>query len=207
MGQGMKKSRWKYFDISEIRRYIKISKSSKIARRYFIMNCFDGTLTMLGILFGAYLAGSENVTVIVSAGVGAAIALGVSGATSAYMTEDAERSKEIKRLESAMLIKLDNTIYEIANRFAKFYLAAVNGISPVITSVVILSPFLTSSLNSFDIWEMYHISFAVIGLLFFLLGIYIGRIGGKSIWKKGLQMLFIGFITSFLIYLTSVVQG
>jgi len=64
------------------KQYSKISGVSSITRRYFVMNAFDGALTMLGVVIGAYIAGS--------------IAMGASGMSGAYMAEKAEREK-IKR--------------------------------------------------------------------------------------------------------------
>jgi len=39
-------NRWK--------RYHRVSGVSSITRRYFVMNAFDGALTMLGVVIGAY---------------------------------------------------------------------------------------------------------------------------------------------------------
>lgn len=39
------------------KRYHKISDAGSITRRYFVMNAFDGALTMLGVIIGAYAAG------------------------------------------------------------------------------------------------------------------------------------------------------
>ncbi|MBU0761714.1 MAG: hypothetical protein KKD39_01700 [Candidatus Altiarchaeota archaeon] len=189
----------------DLKKYLRISKSSGIARRYFVMNGFDGALTMLGILLGFYFAGSENTTFILSAGVGAAIALGVSGVTSAYMAEDAERQRELRNLESAMLIKLDDTIHERANRFATIYLALVDGISPVLTALIILSPFIFNGFGFLDIAGRYNTSFAITVCMFFLLGSYLGRISGDSRIKKGVQMVLIGILTSVLIFLFSII--
>ncbi len=40
--------------------YIKISEANKIARRYFIMNSFDGAVTILGVLLGVLFGGITN---------------------------------------------------------------------------------------------------------------------------------------------------
>ena len=34
--------------------FIRITRSQRIARRYFVVNGFDGALTMLGLLMGFY---------------------------------------------------------------------------------------------------------------------------------------------------------
>jgi len=116
--------------LTSFRRYVKVTKLDEIARRYFVMNAFDGALTMLGILVGSYLSGNPDTHLVVLAGMGASIAMGISGMTGAYMTESAERTKKLKELESTMLVDLGNTIHGRASRFASVYTALVDGISP-----------------------------------------------------------------------------
>ena len=41
----------------KFKRYSEITQVDEIARRYFVMNAFDGCLTILGIIVGAYVAG------------------------------------------------------------------------------------------------------------------------------------------------------
>lgn len=187
------------------KKYFKISKSGPIARRYFVMNGFDGALTMLGILLGTYLSDFENVNVLITAGVGAAVALGVSGITSAYMAEVAERRRDLKNLESAMLINLENTIQSKANRFAIVFLSSIDGISPVITSMIILSPFFFLGGDQASIKQAYNLSFGIAAVMFFSLGAYLGKISGESMWKKGSLMLVIGVFTSVLVFITSLI--
>ncbi len=189
----------------KFRKYLRISKAAGIARRYFVMNGFDGALTMLGILLGSYLAGSENPDFIISAGVGAAIALGVSGFSSAYKAEEAEREGELRGLESAMLIKLDDTIQEKANRFAIVYLALVNGLSPLLMASMIMSPFIFDGFGALDIMGRYHLSFVITVVMFFLLGSYLGGISGESRIRKGAQMILIGILTAVLIFAFSLI--
>ena len=85
--------------IQQIRSLWKLSQAGDIARRYFVTNGFDGALTMLGILLGFYTGGAVQLVVVISACLGAAIALGISGFTSALLSETEERKKELKELE------------------------------------------------------------------------------------------------------------
>jgi len=50
-----------------------------IARRYFIKNGFDGSLTILGIIVGSWIVGVVEPEIIVTARLGACLAMGVSG--------------------------------------------------------------------------------------------------------------------------------
>jgi predicted membrane protein (TIGR00267 family) len=76
------------------------------------MNGFDGALTTLGVIMGAYIAGVLEIKLILSAGFGASLAMGISGATGAYMAEKAERVKSMKELEEAMFTTLNDTVIE-----------------------------------------------------------------------------------------------
>jgi predicted membrane protein (TIGR00267 family) len=99
---------------------LKITRSKRILRRYFIVNGFDGALTMLGIIMGFYASDNANLPIILNACFGAAIALGMSGLTSAYISETAEQKKELHDLEQAMLKNLENSTYEQAARFRQY---------------------------------------------------------------------------------------
>jgi predicted membrane protein (TIGR00267 family) len=76
------------------------------------MNAFDGALTMLGVVIGAYVAGVLQPLTIISAGIAGSIATGTSGMSGAYMAEKAERTKKIKDLEKTMLRELDNCVHK-----------------------------------------------------------------------------------------------
>ncbi|MBT5424521.1 hypothetical protein HOK76_08555, partial [archaeon] len=104
--------------LKNYKEYDKISNISNIARRVFANNSFDGILTIMGILLGAYYAGIDSAMVIIKTGLGASIAMGVSGAWGAYYTEKAERKKKIHELEKAILKDMKSTKIERAENFA-----------------------------------------------------------------------------------------
>ncbi|MCK4434143.1 VIT1/CCC1 transporter family protein, partial [Candidatus Bathyarchaeota archaeon] len=81
--------------LDKINRYIRISEIAPISRRYFIMNAFDGATTILGIVVGAYVAEITSESLVILSGLGATLAMGLSGFAGAYMTEEAEREKKI----------------------------------------------------------------------------------------------------------------
>jgi predicted membrane protein (TIGR00267 family) len=186
--------------VNEFRRYIRVTRLDEIARRYFVMNAFDGALTMLGILVGAYISGSQDVRVILSAGVGACIAMGMSGFAGAYMTEKAERIRKLKELEDAMLLDLDDTVYGKASRFASVFTALVDGLSPALAALLILSPFLLIKYGLVDYVSAYFMSTAVAGVTLFALGGYLAKISDESMLKYGLHMVVVGLVTAVVIF-------
>jgi len=111
-----------------------------IARRYFVNNGFDGSMTMLGIIVGAWVVNVTQPEIIVTAGLGACLAMGISGLSGAYLTERAERKRNLKSLETAMMTKLNDSVITDATKFVSFYAAIVNGGSTILTALISLSP-------------------------------------------------------------------
>ena len=134
------------------KRYHKISKVGDITRRYFVMNAFDGALTMLGVVIGAYVAGRLEPTPIISAAIAGSIAMGASGMSGAYMAEKAERTKKLKDLERAMLTDMKNGLHDKSHRFAAIFAAVVDGISPAIAAMIVVSPFIVSRFGIITIY-------------------------------------------------------
>jgi hypothetical protein len=60
----------------KVKVYLHITKARGIARRYFIMNGFDGAMTIFGIVLGSWMAGVTKPEVILLAGFGACLAMG-----------------------------------------------------------------------------------------------------------------------------------
>jgi len=186
------------------KKYSKISGVGAITRRYFVMNAFDGALTMLGVVIGAYIAGVLESITIISAGLAGSIAMGASGMSGAYMTEKAERTKKIKDLEKAMLTDLKDGIHGKSHRFAAIFAAIVDGVSPAIAAMIVISPFF---LSRFGIIHVETAFFGCIGLtlsVLLVLGLYLAKISDESMIKYGIQMLAVGVITAVLCIATSI---
>lgn len=166
-----------------------------IARRYFVKNGFDGSMTMLGIVVGSWIAGVIEPRIIVTAGLGACLAMGISGLFGAYMTERAERKRHLKTLEAAMITDLQDSIFEEASNFVSIYAAIVDGASPILTGIFSLVPFALTIRGTLVIWDAYVISVIVSLSALFLLGLYLGRIAKENILLYGVQTLAAGAIT------------
>ena len=72
-------------------------------RRYFVVNGYDGALTMLGLIMGFYVSDHVELAVVITTCLAAALALGMSGVSSAYISEAAERRRTLAKLEKAMV--------------------------------------------------------------------------------------------------------
>ena len=172
-----------------------------IARRYFVKNGFDGSMTMLGIIVGAWVANGSQTGIIVTAGLGACLAMGISGVSGAYMTERAERKRDLKNLETAMMTKLDDSVITDASTFVSFYAALVDGGSPILTALVSLSPFFLEINGLIPLQSAYISSLVVTLITLFLLGIYLGKTAKENALLYGIQTLIAGVATVVIVLL------
>lgn len=175
----------------KVRVYLHITKASGIARRYFVMNGFDGAMTVFGIVLGSWIAGVSKSEIIVLAGLGACLAMGLSGFFGALMTEKAERERRLKEMEVATNNNVDPIHYEAA-RFVIFYVAFIDGLSPALTAIISLMPFILVSAELMPIWNAYVISLTLSLATLFLLGIYLGKVAKENGWLYGVAMLTVG---------------
>lgn len=178
----------------KIRSYLRITQMSPIARRYFIKNGFDGSMTVLGIIIGSWIVEVTQPEIIVTAGLAACLAMGVSGLFGAYMTERAERKRHLKDLEAAMLTDLTNSIQSDASDFVSVYAALIDGASPMLTAVISLIPFMLTLAGTFTIWDAYIISLVLTLATLFCLGLYLGRIARENILLYGAQTVAAGLL-------------
>ncbi len=179
--------------IGEVREYERITGFSKIARRALANNSFDGVLTMIGIMTGQYLAGVSNPGTVIQVGVAASIAIGVSGLSGAYLAESAERERELAELERLSLTDLSNTKIGRASRMAVLVVSLVDGLSPLVSSMIVLIPFFVAPMIG-DIIVSYALSL-IIGLVgLFGLGVFLGHISGRSLVGYGLRTTAAGIV-------------
>ena len=184
---------------SQLRFLVQLGRAEHIARRYFVTNGFDGALTMLGLTMGFYAGGGVATPVVISACLGAAIALGVSGMTSAYMSEAAEREKELRELERALVGDLEASAHARAARLIPLVIAAVNGCAPLFLALLIMLPLWLSEAGVPLPLDPLPAAIGVAFLVLFLLGVFLGSVSGRFWLWSGLRMLAIALLTAGLI--------
>ncbi len=178
-----------------------ITGSHDIVRRYLVVNGFDGALTMLGLIIGFLVSGTTDLSVVINVCLGAAIALGMSGASSAYVSEAAERERALAELEKSMIEDLHASAHGEAARGVPLLIAMVNGLAPLSISLLILLPILTANAGvSLPVSPLYA-AILVALILIFLLGVFLGRVAGVSWLRSGIQTLLVAIATAILIFL------
>jgi predicted membrane protein (TIGR00267 family) len=177
---------------------LKLTDADKIARRYFVVNSFDGILTSLGIIVGIYAGGLAEPKIIVVAVIGAAIAFAVSGISAGYITEEAEHKNSMKKLEKAMLIDLSRTKVWKTTKKSPLFVALINGLSPALASIIIIIPafFALGGILAENYLLPLMLTISFVMLIF--LGILLGKRAKESIWKYALKALTIGVVATVL---------
>ncbi|WP_380679284.1 VIT1/CCC1 transporter family protein [Salinigranum sp. GCM10025319] len=166
-----------------------------IARRYFVSNGFDGTLTGIGVIVGAVLSGVADGFTVVQIGLGAAVGLGTSAVWSVWEIERAETKAAIGRLERAMLADLDDTRVERERSSARLFHATMSGLGPLIGILVPLVPFLFEG----TLLTMVEAAVVSVGIGIGILGVfgaYMGSISGQRWYVAAVRMALAGLVVA-----------
>ena len=184
----------------QYKNYSKLANIAEIARRYFAMNAFDGALTMIGVLMGNYTAGVDSPRIVVSTGLATSVAMGISGLWGAYLTEAAERKREISEISEQVLVDLNETSIGRASRFAVAVVAVVDGVSPALAALIILSPFFVADLFG-QIQFVYFTALGLALLTLFGLGVFLGIVSKENIFVYGIRTVVAGLVSIAISYL------
>jgi len=189
--------------LKQIRTLLEISHSGEIMRRYFVVNGFDGALTMLGLIMGFYVSDRVDLAVVITSCLAAALALGMSGISSAYISEAAERRRTLAQLEKAMVTSLNESHHARAAIWIPWLVALVNGIAPLLIALIIVVPLWLARSGVVLAPGPLPAAMAVALVIIFLLGVFLGRVGGTFWLWSGLQSLAVALLTLGLIYLVA----
>jgi predicted membrane protein (TIGR00267 family) len=198
--------------VNRVMRHLELTEGVQIARRYLAMNAFDGALTMLGILLGGLITlGTADSNIVFNsillASIGTIVAMAVSGFSGSYLTECAERDREVEELERAMLSDLSRSEYAAATRTTSVVVAIVDGLSPAIAASFIIVPLVLASFNLLTISIAFYAAILVCMLVLFVLGLFLGTVSRKNIWIYGAKTLFTGIVIALLMLTISYITG
>ncbi len=179
--------------LAKIEEYRRLTALDEIGRRYFAMNAFDGILTMLGVVMGAYIGGILEPRVVFTTGIATSMAMGVSGLWGAYTTETAERRHSLRELEQAMLTDMQNTELARASRFAAVVVSLIDGLAPLLAGGLVVLPFVFCSIFS-GIMGCYIASTILALVLLFGLGVFLAKVGHSNVFRSGIRMILAGLV-------------
>lgn len=186
--------------MKRLRFHFELTRSGTIARRYFVIGAFDGALTILGVILGAYVTEGHAhpelaKQLILGAGFAGGIALAVSSTVGAYEAERVEHMLNHQQLEKAMLRPVEGTRKE-AMKVSITVSALVHGIAPLLAAFVPLVPFFFMALDPAVVTAIG----LTIGFLF-VLGAYLGSLIKEMIIYTGLRFVIAGLGTSIVLIL------
>jgi len=176
----------------DIQKDLQLTQGYENLRRYFVMNAFDGVLTVIGILIGTYITDSINPSVVIKITLATGLTMFVSGTFGTFVTEKAERKKSLRDMEKALLADLQTSIFKKANKTTTLILSIVDGLSSLMASILVISPFFFTLLISST--TAFYISIGLALTCLFSLGIFLGKISEEKIFLSGFKMLIIGTI-------------
>jgi predicted membrane protein (TIGR00267 family) len=186
--------------MQKLRFHFELTKSGAIARRYFVIGAFDGALTILGVILGAYVTEGHihpdlAKHLILGAGFAGGIALAVSSTVGAYEAERVEHVLNHQQLEKAMLRPVEGSRKE-AIKTSIGISAMVHGVAPLLAAFVPLIPFFFMTLDEAVVTAIC----LTIGFLF-VLGAYLGSLIKEMIVYTGLRFVIAGLGTSIILIL------
>jgi predicted membrane protein (TIGR00267 family) len=186
--------------LKKLRFHFELTKSGAIARRYFVIGAFDGALTILGVILGAYVAQASvdpalAKQLIMGAGVAGGVALAVSSAVGAYEAERVEHLLSHRVLEKAMLCNVEGTRREAMN-VSITVSAFAHGIAPLLAAFVPLVPFFFMPID-----EAVVVGTIITLVFLFALGAYLGSLIKEMIVYTGLRFVIAGLATSIVLIL------
>lgn len=186
--------------LRRFRKRVKQARAGEITSRYFVINAFDGAMTALGVIVGAYLGGRNALTVILAA-LGAMVAMGISGLSGAYLAEEAMRTRHLRELEKAVFRDLRESQLERASRTAVLWVAVVNAVSPAAAAAISIAPLLLALVGMISLTWAVLASVTITFMTLFTLGIYLGKLSHRSIISYGMRTVAAGVATALIILL------
>jgi len=161
---------------------------------------------MLGLTMGFRISDAE-LSVAITACTSTAIALGVSGVSSAYISESAERKKDLRELEQSMIEDMADTAHGAAARLIPPLVAMVNGLAPLLISLLIILPLWLRQAGFFLPWPAIDVALGTAFVLIFLLGTFLGRVSGRFWLWSGARAVLLAAGTALLILALNLPSG
>ncbi len=161
---------------------------------HFVRGIIDGLLSTLGVVIGASAADNA---IILSAGIGGAVANGVSNFLGAFSSEEYKSQLQIQKLENAMLSKsIENSQIGKSMKKERIKAGFLDGSSTIIGGFIPVMPFILLDHGEAILWSV-----LCTVLTLFVLGAYIGKVSKKWILFSGLKLMILGVLTALLVHL------
>jgi len=170
-----------------------------IARRMFVTNSLDGIVAAMGVNIGGYSQAGDPL-LLASSIVGGSVAMGViSGMLGVYLSEKAERMKELRELEKKLASDLRGSIYWKAAQLVPIYVALWSGIGILLFPLLIAAPYFAAAWGFIDMVQAYYLSILAGLASMGALGYYLGHVSGEEKWRSVARVLGMGLLVIVLV--------
>ena len=142
---------------------------------------------------GNYLAGVRDLAISIRTGIATSIAIGVSGLWGAYLTETAERQRELSELERACLVDQAGTKIGRASRLTVIIVSILDGAVPFVAALVVLIPLFLAGVIG-DPLTCYLLATIAALVALFGVGLFLGHVSKRSLMGYGLRTLASGVV-------------
>lgn len=171
----------KFNELSYIRKLLASMGVDEIARRMFVTNSFDSMIAIIGIVLGNYIFGISNPHSYLGSALGGSMTMGIfSSFFGVYVTEKAERLRELREIEEQLLIEIRNSLYSEVVRFAPIYVALWSMFGSILFTFISLIPFFIAVKGAISIAEAVGSSVIMLNTMIGFLGAYMGKISGEG---------------------------
>ncbi len=178
-----------------------------VARRMFATNSFDGLLSALGVSVGGF-SPEVNPEFLALGIIGGSLAMGVlSGVVGVYLSERAERIREVRELEKKVAKSLRNSVYWKAANIIPVYIALWSGIGIIFFPLLVAAPYLAAASGVIGVVEAFYASVGVALTLMAAIGMYLARISGSSLLMGALKGVAVGVAGVVVVSLAKSVLG
>ena len=161
----------------------------------FIRGFIDGALSTLGVVIGA---SSGDVSLIIAAGTGGAVANGVSNILGAYTASRADRYKEMGEIEKAMGHEsLRKSVLADRLKSETTRGGIVDGFATILGGMIPVTPYILGV----DPKIALFVSIGVILFILFILGLYMGKVAKDNLILSGVKLVIFGVITAVIVYI------
>ncbi len=182
----------------KVRQVLDVPETVPALRRFFVTTTFDAAFVMLGIIMGSAFSSDPSHKIVVTTIITTSIAAGISTGVSIFEAETLEQTIRLREIEKALLVSLEDTEIRRIARWSAFVIAVVNFSSPIITGLVLLSPFLI--LPPEDIRDAAWISAGLTMVILFVTGAIMARSGERNPLAQGARMAVVGVIAFVLLF-------
>jgi predicted membrane protein (TIGR00267 family) len=145
-------------------------------------------------------------SVVIKIGLSTCLAIGMSGTFGRFLSERAERKLVLRQMEKDMLTDLGDTSLEREGTKKMIIISLVDGVTPALAAVIPLSPFFLAHASIISVTVSIAVSFVLMGIVLFALGMFLGRTAEENMFLYGGLVVAVGFVTSLIILLASILS-